>query len=354
MPCGHRRIGIGFAAIAAVVFAATPASAQRAPNRQAATYGDPSAERQQPAGPRQYPAPGGTSLSRRLPGVPVPRQPAGPSVERRAAPYFRLSPEDEAVVQLVLKKWEEKNAGVKTFSCSFTLSEFNNRLQLNPRQPQEPVKRTGRLSYAAPDRGMYQVDSEPEKNNGEHWVCDGKAIYEVREVPEKQIIERRLPENLKGKAIADAPLPFVFGSTAEKMEQRFWIRVSTPDRNHTQIDLRKGQVLLEALPKTQQDAANFQLVQVIFLEKDMTIFAINEFLPNHAPNNEHRLMYVFDRPSINSPLERLKNLFNKPENKLGYKLIVEPAPGEETLPLRSLPPAANSKSRSAPQGASRR
>ncbi|HEV7222574.1 MAG TPA: hypothetical protein VGN42_07725, partial [Pirellulales bacterium] len=86
---------MGFAAIAAVVFGATPASAQRAPNRQAATYGDPSAERRQPAGPRQYPAPGGTSL-RRLPGVPVPRQAANAAPHRHAAPYFRLNPEDEA------------------------------------------------------------------------------------------------------------------------------------------------------------------------------------------------------------------------------------------------------------------
>lgn len=286
--------------------------------------------------------------------MPVSKQTANAVPQRRAAPGFPLNSEDEAVAQLVLKKWEEKNEGIKTFSCSFVLQEFNNRLQLNAQQPPAPTKRTGRLSYAAPDRGMYQVDSEPGKNNGEHWVCDGKAIYEVRETPEKQIVERPLPDNMKGQAIADAPLPFVFGSTAEKMQRRFWIRVSTPDRNHTQIDLQPGQVLLEALPKTQGDAANFQLVQVIFLEKEMAIFAINEFLPNHAPNNEHRLMYIFDKPSINSPLERLKNLFIKPENKLGYKLIVEKPPSEEPPPQRSLVPAANSKSRAGLPGPAKR
>lgn len=281
----------------------------------------------------------------RFPGLPVQRPGAQPVAPRRVVPGFQLNAEDEAVVDLVLQKWEQKNAEIKTFSCKFKLTEFNDSMRINPAQPAAPVEHSGLLSYAAPDRGMYQVYPSEGMEDGQHWICDGKAVYEVKDKDEV-IIERPLPEHLQGKAIADAPLPFVFGSTADKMRRRFWLRVSTSERNFTQIDLPSGQVLLEVMPKTQQDAANFKLVQIIFLEPDMTIFAINQFLPNHAPDNQARLMYVFARPSINSPLERLKNFFIKPENKLGYKTIVEKPPGPaEEPPARPLLPSANSKNR---------
>ena len=350
---GSRRSWIALAASLALAGLATPAFAQRAPARQAGPAGRDSAPRQ-PSGDRQlYPqgqggnqrqaAPGGTALTR-LPFVPK-QLPAAQPAQRRVVPGFQMTEEDEAVVDMVLQKWEQKNAEIKTFSCKFKLTEFNDSRRINPAQPAAPIEHEGLLSYAAPDRGMYQVYPSEGMQDGQHWICDGKAVYEVKD-KDKEIIERPLPEHLQGKAIADAPLPFVFGSTAEKMRRRFWIRVSTSERNHTQIDLQPGKVLLEVMPKTQQDAANFQLVQIIFLEPDMTIFAINQFLPNHAPDNQARLMYVFGRPSINSPLERLKNFFIKPENKLGYKTIVEkpPAPAEEP-PARSLLPSANSKSR---------
>jgi TIGR03009 family protein len=272
----------------------------------------------------------------------------------RPSPGFQLSPQDEAVVAMVLKKWEDHKDEIKTFSCKFTMWEYNNQLQLNPEAPEGPAQHQGYLSYAAPDKGMYQVEPDAQGQGGEHWICDGKSVYEVRHAPQKQIIERPLPANLQGKAIADAPLPFVFGSSAAKMQQRFWMRVSTPQHNLTKIELAEGQVLLEAIPKTQQDAANFQLVQIIFNEQDMTPFAINEFLPNHTPKNEHRLTYVFEKPSVNSPFEAIKNFFVNPTRKFGYKVIVEKPPAEQELPQRPEAPSANLRYRPAAPGPLRR
>lgn len=365
MPRGSRRTwivlaaGWSLASFAPAALAQRPADrqsayaergpAQRPPNEprpasppQRARYGEQGVAGPAAADPRQTPPTRKTALS--FPGLPVQKRPAAPS---RPAPGFQLSPEDQSVAEMVLKKWEKKNAVIKTFTCTFTVWEYNDGLQLNPQAPKDPQRRKGKLNYAAPDKGMYQVDPYPKEDDGsgggggEHWICDGKAIYEVRDA-QKEIVEMPLPEHLQGQAIADAPLPFVFGSTADKMLQRFWIRVSTPRRNFTQIPLQEGQVLLEALPKTQQDAANFQLVQVIFQEQDMTLYAINQFLPNHRPDSEHRLSYVFDPPSINSPLERLKNLFIKPTNKFGYTHRVEKPPAVEPPPPG---PTANSKSR---------
>ena len=364
MPLGRRRTGIALAAgsalFAVTLFAAvSPAVAQRGPSRPVGAeerIAPPRRPAQRPApAQRQAAAGGGGALN--FPGLPKQKPGAPAAPQRRVVPGFQLNAEDQAVVELVLKKWEQKNTSIKTFSCGFTLWEYNDELPLNPQErqaPREPSIRNGRLSYAAPDKGMYQEDPYPPKPGeeklppigGVHWVCDGKSIYEVNHA-ERKIVERPLPEEMRGKAIADAPLPFVFGSTADKMQRRFWLRVSTPRRNFTQIPLEPGQVLLEAMPKTQQDAANFQLVQVIFQEKDMTIVAINEFLPHHTARSEHRLSYVFTEPSINSPLERLKNLFIKPTNKLGYTHEIDRPPTVEEPAPRPLVPSANAKSRGA-------
>ena len=58
---------------------------------------------------------------------------------------------------------------------------------------------------------------------GEHWVCDGKSVFEFNHKA-KQLIETTLPPELRGKAIADGPLPFMFGAKAESIKNRYWIR----------------------------------------------------------------------------------------------------------------------------------
>jgi len=131
------------------------------------------------------------------------------------------------------------------------------------------------------------------------------------------------------------------------------MRVSTQQNNFTKIALEEGQVLLEAWPRTQNDRANFQMVQIIFNEEDMIPYAINEFLPNHSEKNEQRLTYLFDKPSVNSPFEAIKNFFVNPTRKFGYKVIVEKPPAEEALPQQPQIPSANLRNRP-PAGPPRR
>ena len=100
---------------------------------------------------------------------------------------------------MVLKKWEDHNAAIKTFSCQFTMWEYNNQLQLNPEAPAGPAQYQGYLSYAAPDKGMYQVEPNKQGQGGEHWICDGKSVYEVRHAPQKQIIEHPCLRTCKAK-----------------------------------------------------------------------------------------------------------------------------------------------------------
>ena len=77
----------------------------------------------------------------------------------------------------------------------------------------------GVIKFAAPDKGLFKVESS-EKNGktepiedarAEHWMCDGKSVYEYQPA-KKRVEEHRLPPELQGKAIAKSPLPFLFGA----------------------------------------------------------------------------------------------------------------------------------------------
>ena len=58
---------------------------------------------------------------------------------------------------------------------------------------------------------------------GEHWVCDGNSVYEINHQT-KQLIETKLPPDMRGKAIAEGPLPFMFGAKKDTIRARYWIR----------------------------------------------------------------------------------------------------------------------------------
>ena len=65
----------------------------------------------------------------------------------------------------------------------------------------------------------------------EWWSCDGKSIFEVRDKPQKLVVERPLPPEMYGKAITDGPLPFVFGAKAEVLKIRYYMRIIPPAAN---------------------------------------------------------------------------------------------------------------------------
>jgi len=241
-------------------------------------------------------------------GIPQPRKPRDP---------FQLTAEQRAVLDLVLRTWEAKQRGIKTFSCTFTLREYGTYTD-DKRRPRESK---GELYYAAPDKGSYRV-FDTKAAPGEHWVCDGKSIYEFK-AAEKKLVERRLPDEMRGKAIADSPLPFVFGSSAEKMLQRYWMKVSTLADNHTGIPLEKGQILLEAIPRLRQDAGNFQSVEIVLNERDMSPVAINQFLPGHTPKKESRKTYLFDDLVVNGFIDQVSRFISKPRKPIGWDYLIE-------------------------------
>jgi TIGR03009 family protein len=240
------------------------------------------------------------------------------------------SPEESAALERLLAAWEARNAAVKTWSCTFYKWEYNawspadaagDRLAF--------AESTGELKYAAPDKGLFRVREsrqwnpqtrryEAKSGSGEHWVCNGTSIYEFRH-EERQLRETRLPPELRGKAISDGPLPFVFGARAETLKSRYAMRLVTPPGV-------ADQVWLEALPRWQGDSANFSKVELILQSRDLMPFAIQIY----KPGGQDRDVYQFDPKTnlIDRGLDLIRD-FSKPVTPLGYTFILEDAGSPE-------------------------
>lgn len=123
---------------------------------------------------------------------------------------------------------------------------------------------------------------------------------------------------MQGQAIADGPMPFVFGVEKMKMKNRYWLRVVTPQGTN-------GQVWLEAYPKFAKDAANFQRIDVILkftLNSDGTIADLQPFGLNLIkPNGNDRSAYVFTGNKTNGALAGIANFmgwFVRPSTPSGW------------------------------------
>ncbi len=250
---------------------------------------------QAPAGPNQPVAPQVPTFQAR--GVP---QQQALQVQEQADPGapFQLTPQEQANLDGLLQAWEQSSARIKTFQCSFTRFEYNKAFAQNPNQPTDPNKPNavsrGELRYAAPDRGRFAIEGSnpapPELPvSPELWICDGKSIHQY-DYTQKRVTEFPLPPGLQGQAIADSPLPFLFGSSAAKLKQRYYLRLITP------ANVLQEEVWLEAWPRYQADRANMVAARLILKVKNLEPFAVALYLPDKSRQN-----YVFENIQINRP-----------------------------------------------------
>jgi TIGR03009 family protein len=240
-----------------------------------------------------------------------------------------LAPQEQAALDRLLAAWETRNAAVRTWSCTFHKWEYSawgpsaaggDRLAF--------AESAGELKYAAPDKGLFRVKESKQWSTetnryerrgpeaGEHWVCNGESIYEFRHT-ERQLRETRLPPEMRGKAISDGPLPFVFGAKADTLRKRYWMRIITPPEV-------RDQIWLEALPRYQADAANFSKVELILQARDLMPFAIQI----HKPGGQDRDVYQFDPNTnlIDKGLDLIRD-FARPVTPLGYTYVLEDVSG---------------------------
>ena len=322
------------------------AQQQRNPYERVAQQPDPRQRqpdpRQRQPDPRQQPAQGGN------------RRPVGARPIAPRAP-FTLTPDHARFLDRVLAHWEKESATFKTFQCKFIRYEYD--LVWGPRDPNQAMTESvGQLKYAKPDKALFQVMeirhyTPPQRPGekptykvkqgefGEHWVCDSTSIWQYN-FKKRQLIEHSLPPELRGAAIANGPLPFLFGAKAADMKARYWMRIVTP-RDVT------DQIWIEAFPKHRQDRANYERVEfIVGVKKESHLGKIRERLiplglQVHLPNKKKRTVYGFYDLVINDKLDFLKRDFAKPKLPRGWQKIVEPAPVARRPAARNnrLPPA---------------
>ncbi len=269
-------------------------------------------------------------------------KPAGWSCRRGrtgvpAAP-FTLTSREEELLNEVLARWEAKNAGTKTFKCKFHRWEYDSTIQDEEAKEHKRSEAVGDVKYKRPDHGMFQVGELLEFDSGthkyekrtdglEHWVCDGTNIYEF--VPDdKKLKVHPLPPEMRGEAIADGPVPFIFGSKADKMKQRYWIRDTTPKE-----ELGKH-VWLQIFPKYQHDAMNFETATVMLNDSDFTIYGLQIM----QPGGKQRTTFIFSKVKINDFFEPLTGDFAAPSTPRGWTKEVDPT-GDAVEQAAPQPPA---------------
>lgn len=257
------------------------------------------------------------------------------SVEAQQAPVapavpegFTLSAVEQAYLDQVLQQWETQSDKIQTFSCDFT------RLVYDPvfgPANQHKNEEDGTLSYQKPDKGSFEIkeirqwDAKEQKylpNSqaiGEHWVCNGQAIYEYKN-EQRQLVVRPIPPEMQGKSIVDGPLPFLFGAEAEKLKRRYWMKIDprTP----------AGQIRLVAVPKFQADAVNYRQVELLLDQKQMLPTAMQVYMPDSS-----RTVYTFalGGAQVNSRMTALWNqLFSSPRTPFGWKRVVEQPQAAQT------------------------
>ncbi len=290
---------------------------QRRPSGQ--DYGGP--ERSQ-----RFEGPAG--MDARGPGPTGPnRAPMGPPAGNPAQPLpepFRLTPQEEANLDRILLFWQQSSANVKTFTCKFQRAEFDPADPLlKPGQPRAVDK--GEIRYAAPDKALFRVDDQ-NGQSAERWVSDGKAIYEFDPV-KKQMIVHKLPPEMQGKAIAEGPVPFLFGAKAAHLKGRYYVQI-IPDLTN------KNQIGLEAWPRYQVDAQNFKYCELILAigEKSLTPTAVRI----HHPNGKQYVVYTLMGIAINQ--KDIRGVFEdpfRPRAPRGWQTVVEeppPTPRNEQEP----------------------
>jgi TIGR03009 family protein len=289
---------------------------------------NPAATAQQPAVPLQA----GQQAAVQQPAAPAGVQPA----PLQPPPGFQLNALQQGALNQVLDTWKHHSGQITTFKCSFERLEYD--VAFGPARDIPLNKNKGELSFGKPDKGSFRImevktwhatpvppggpppaqiqgDWVAQPNAvGEHWVCDGKSIFEYRH-DNKQLVETPIPPQLQGQAIADGPMPFLFGAEPQKLKSRYWLRLAQ--------QANQDQIWLTALPMYQAQAADFKQVDVILDRQQMLPTHMQVHLPNGS-----RHVYVFDiaNASINNPLARIQNWFQLPRLPSGWKRIVQQMP----------------------------
>ena len=215
--------------------------------------------------------PSGTPVRPPLGGTPI-RPPLGavaPPVQPPSNAPFVLTPQQQAFLDQELARWEQFNTTIEEFECGFYKYDRRG-------DGSEPIIHQGRLVFASPDRGLYEIACRMERTSEgylpvedntfssmEKWICDGESIFEF-DFHEKVISEYPISPEFQGQGITNGPLPFVFGAKADDLKSRYFLRITTPNEPQFQ-----NQTWIEVWPRFRQDTSAFLRAEVILNRETM-------------------------------------------------------------------------------------
>ena len=242
-----------------------------------------------------------------------------------------LSPDEQQRLDDVLQAWERRSQSIERYRCTFKRWDYDP--VFGPRDTFRTYSE-GVIKYAAPDKGIFRVDKTleytrpaigdkhvfvPRQDRLEHWLCDGRWLYE-HDPKHQLVIQRELPVQLRAPAVAKGAVPFLLGADAERIRQRYWLRL-LPLPEGVQ-----GECWLEAYPKSRREQVCFQKVHVIIDSSDMLPKAIVIFDKNFdARTNPARQTFTFENREVNwSDAEgTFDREFDEPKLPDGWKKVVE-------------------------------
>lgn len=231
--------------------------------------------------------------------LPRPGKPTG------ECPFPALDQVHEKYLNDVLAYWEKSSGGINRFSANLQRWEYDD---VNGPRDTYNTFSTGLGFYEAPDKWSYKIvkvlhSAQPRATGekpkfvardgeyGDHWVCNGQSLFNFK-YSEKRLFETTIPVESRGRLPDFPPFPFLFEIKAERLKERFWIRVITPE-------YAKGEYWLEFSPKYRRDGAWFKKADVIIDDNDFFPKAIKTYSPAH---NDRHTAYV-----VLAFTDRLKN-----------------------------------------------
>ena len=269
--------------------------------------------------------------------------PSGSNKEALPEP-FKLTSGQQAAVDRVLKRWEQWNAGIKTFDCRFKRWIYDPVFGAADRPLYVEY---GGIRYAPPGRSAFWIDKresggtmkETDDSRPERWVFDGSSVFTYRN-PQREILEYLVPPEIQRPLRRATHGPLAFGTFPSVALRFLWCRVSTAvdpvpfganvEGLKRQYYLRiiapadpkeKDHVWLEAFPRTKPAAAFLQSLQLVLVEKDSSPFALSL-----VPNAGQRTNYQFYDVSVNGASKQAADDWFRPAVPAGWRLIRDAQP----------------------------
>jgi len=211
----------------------------------------------------------------------------------------RVSPELEQLLQA----WHDSSSLIQRLEGKHIRRIYDTVFSIEKRS-------VGQFFYESPDRGRIDIDEYTVKkgqvsqrlksdkvtpfklqsDKPEQWICDGTQIFSINRA-DKQAEVFEIPEAARGENIMNGPLPFLFGMPPEMAKQRYNLTLLKS------VEATPKSVQLKAVPRWQQDAANWQEAKIILDRKS--------FLPLHIqlkdPTGNTITVYSFGNMIVNKP-----------------------------------------------------